>query len=364
MKKMLLITISLCTIIILAKYFISDYELNYEVDGYKIKEIYKDKRFYIEINKDITYNLEFYQKRSFSKTLISNIKEIKGEDFTCIYPTIKNVETYPLCYKNNEYIDYNLIESELLEEYKIEEINIDLKKDFNYYKTLNKDTYVALWTYKGYIIMNDNVYNKIDIFKKDRYDNSLSYLYKNKIYMPNYDQEHEFNELVYLNLETGETNIISLGYKLDYDSYIVGNIKHKLYIFDNKHSILYEINLKNKKTKIKSDSSMGYVKYVDGEFVSCSKTEYKIDKIKYNINESNYIYEYNNWIYKTIKDNKNIKTKIINEKIDIIDEYNNELYYIYEDNFYYYTPNKGIKKVFYNYELTFNKDNSIFVYIK
>ena len=65
---MLLFTILLCTIIILAKYFISDYELNYEVDGYKIKEIYKDKRFYIEINKDIMHDIEEYLgARSMSK---------------------------------------------------------------------------------------------------------------------------------------------------------------------------------------------------------------------------------------------------------------------------------------------------------
>lgn len=364
MKKMLLTVISITLIIILVKYFISDYNITYKVDRYEIKETYKDKRFYIELKKDITYNFDFYMKRKLKKTVITSIKDIKGDNFTCIYPTIKDVETYPLCYQNNEYIDYHLIDSELLEEYKIEEINIDIKKDFNYYKTLNKNTYVALWTYNGYIVMNDNVYENIELFEKERYDNSLSYRVGNKIYMPNYDQEHEFDQLVYLNLETKDINAIDLGYKLDYDSYIVGNVNKKLYIFDNKHAVLYEINLKSNKVKIKGNNVMGYVKYQDGEFVSCSKTEYKVNKIKINNDESNYKYEINNGIYKTINENNKIKTKILNDNIDIIHSYQNEIYYTLDDNFYYYTPSKGTKKVFYNYELTFNKDNSIFVYNK
>ena len=38
--------------------------------------------------------------------------------------------------------------------------------------------------------------------------------------------------------------------------------------------------------------------------------------------------------------------------------------YIFEDNLYLYNPLKGNNKVFYNYELNFNKDNTIFMYIK
>ena len=36
-----------------------------------------------------------------NKMVISKIEEINGENFSCIYPTIKDVNTYPLCYLCN-----------------------------------------------------------------------------------------------------------------------------------------------------------------------------------------------------------------------------------------------------------------------
>ncbi len=44
------------------------------------------------------------------------------------------------------------------------------------------------------------------------------------------------------------------------------HIKKKLYIFDNKHSILYEINLKDGESKIIGSNEIGFVKYKNKEF--------------------------------------------------------------------------------------------------
>lgn len=368
MKKNLFLLIIISLVVILTKYYISNYKIEYKVNGYDVKTIYKDKRFYFEINKDITYNFDIYEKRKLSKTKISSIKEIEVPNYSCIMPIIKNIDTYPLCYntETKEYVDYNLIDDDNLKEYK-KTSNIEVKpnKDFEYYNILRSNEYIALWTYKGYIIMNGDSYKNVNIFKKDRYDNSLSYIIDNTIYMPNYDEEHEYSKLIKLNLETHKIESISLDKKIDFDSYIVGNIKNKLYIFDNKNSILYELNLKNSKLTIQGSIEKGFVKYKDGEWITCSKTEYKINKIKINgSNNSNYIYTINNGLYKQTKENKNITTKITNNISNIIYEYNNDIYYIYEDGLYLYNPLKGNNKVFYNYELNFNKDNTIFMYIK
>ncbi len=365
MKKILIYSIILSILLILIKYGFSNYTITYKLDNYNIKTIYKNNRFYYEIKDGNTiYNFDIYSKRSFLKTKISKIKEIKDDNFNCIYPTIKNQNTYPLCYSNNEFIDYNLIDSPLLLEYKKETINVDkANKDFVYYNNLSKNEFVAVWNYKGYIVMNGKSYQNVELFKKDKYDNSLAYLLNDTIYMANNDEEHEFTSLITLNLTNLSKDKIDLGYTLDFDSYIVGNIKNNLYIFDNKYAVLYEINTKNKKVKIIANNEKGYVKYDNGKFISCSKNEYKVNKIKYNNETSKYNYTINNGTYKTINENKSLLQKINNNDIKIIKENDNKLYYNFEDNFYTYDPYNGNNLIFYNYELTFNSDNTMFVYI-
>lgn len=365
MKKVLMSFILIFILLVCLKYRFSNYEIKYDIDGYNVITNYKNKRFYIEISKDNKkYNFDIYGKRKLSKLLINNIKEIKDDTFSCIYPNIDGYETYPLCYKDDTFVDYNLIDSELLEEYKVENLELDNKKsDFVYYNNLKDNEYVALWNYNGYIVMNNKTYKNVRLFDKDKYDNTLSYLINDTIYIANYNQEHEYNELITLNLKNLKKNKITFRHKIDFDSYIVGHIKHYLYIFDNKHNILYEINLKKNESKIKANNELGFVKYNGKEFVSCSKSEYKINKIKYNNYSSLYTYKSTDKLFKIINNNKNIKQVINNNKVNVIKEDKNNLFYLNNDNFYKYNPKLGSKLIFYNYELSFNKNNTIFVYI-
>ena len=365
MKKGTLISIFIAVILLFVKYYTSNYNIKYAVDNYDIITKYEDKRLYYEIkNENEIYNFDIYMKRKMSKTKIEKIKIIEDESFKCIYPIIKNVSTYPLCYENGVYKDFGLINSDKLLEYKNEIINVEeSKKDFIFYNNLEDNEYIALWNYKGYIVMNGKSYKNIELFKKDKYDNTLSHLIDNKLYIANFDEEHEYSKLITLNLKNQKKEEIELGYHIDYDSYIVGNIKHMLYIFDNKHSVLYEVNTKKKETKIISNNELGYKKYNGEEFVNCSKSEYKVKKIKYEFPNSIYTYESNNGLFKKMKDNNKLVQQISIENIDIVKEYQNKIYYSYKDNFYIYSPNNGSYQVFYNYEQTFNDKNTIFVYI-
>ena len=130
--------------------------------------------------------------------------------------------------------------------------------------------------------------------------------------------------------------------------------------------MLYELNLKNSKLTVIGNAEKGFTKYKDGEWVTCSKTEYKINKFKIEDTKgSNYTYKIdNNILLKQINENSNITIKISNYISNIIYEYQDDIYYIFEDNLYLYNPLKGNNKVFYNYELNFNKDNTIFMYNK
>ena len=368
MNKKLIIVILIFLLIIVIKYTFSNYSLIYKVNNYDVYTKYNKGRYYFEIKKEHKYNFDIYGKRGLSKVIISDIKEIQFDNYDCILPVIKNMETYPLCYSNNDnqLIDYHLIDDEVLAEYKSEIKEIEKpNKDFIFYNNLNSNEYVALWTYKGYTIMNGKEYNDIKLFKNDRYDNDLAYLINDTIYMPNYDQEHEFDTLIALNLVSQKTHSIKLDKKIDYDSYIVGNIKKKLYIFDNKASILYEINIRNGETKILSSAEKGYVKYDNGKFVTCSKSEYKVNKVTIDSEkQSIYDYKIDKNVIKTFNDNKELNTLIINAPILIVKENKNSLYYIKDNNFYKYNPNNGEIKVFYDYELSFNNSKAVFMYMK
>ena len=96
MKKSISIIFLVLLVIVLIKYFSSNYEINYKLDGYNIKTIYKNKRYYISI--DDKFNFDIYKKRSLKKLKIRKIEAIESEDLKCIYPIIKNINTYPLCY--------------------------------------------------------------------------------------------------------------------------------------------------------------------------------------------------------------------------------------------------------------------------
>ena len=366
MKKVLLYSIIIVIIIVLIKYRFSNYSINYTIDNYNVKTTYKDGRFYYEIKKDdLVYNFDVYKGRNFNKTIISKIVKIEDENINCIYPSINDTKTYPLCYENGIYKDYNLIESSLLDDYKKEKKDIDKSsKDFVYFNTLSEDEYVALWNYKGYIVMNGKNYDNIELFDKDKYDNSLAYLINDTIYMPDNNQEHEFTNIVGLNLTDFSSEIFDIGYTIDYDSYVVGAIDNKLYLFDNKHTILYEIDVKDNSAKIIGNNEKGFVKYENGEFVSCSKSEYKINKIKYDTSKSLYKYEYNDGVNKTINENKNLSQRIINSKVKTVSEHKNKLYYSIDDTLYMYEPIMGSSEIFYSFEMKFNSDNTIFVYNK
>lgn len=365
MKKVLLYSIIISFILIFIKYRYSNYDIKYEIDGYKINTKYSDKRLYYEIIKDKEiYNFDIYKRRSLNKMKINNIKIIEGDTFKCIYPEIENINMYPLCYDDNVYTDYNLIDSELLDTYKKEKIVIEKnEKDFIYYNNLTNDEYIALWNYNGYIVMNGKSYNNVKLFKNDKYDNTLSYIIDNKIYIADYDEEHEYNKLITLDLKTLKKDEIVLEKKIDFDSYIVGHIKKKLYIYDNKYSKLYEIDIRNGKTIVKGNNEIGFVKYNGNEFVVCSKSEYKVNKIKYQIDKSLYKYTNNNGLYKNIKDNNKLIQRITSKDVKVLKENNNKIYYLDEDNFYMYDPVNGSELIFYYYELSFNSDNTIFVYL-
>lgn len=359
MKKYLFIIFMFLIVIIIIKYFSMDYTLNYNIDNHEIKIINKNKRNYIEI--DNKYNFDIYDNK---KLKIKNIELIEDNNLICIVPKIKNIKSFPLCYQDEKYTDFMLIDNKILSKYKSKEQE-SANINFSYNYNLNNKEHILLWNYKGFYKMNGDEFYSIDLFEEGKYDNSLMYLVNDKLLIPNYEQDHMFKSFYLLNIINGKSKIIESKYEISYDSYIVGNIKNKVYLYDNKNFNLYEINIKIKKVKLVGSEELGYFKYVDGKKVLSKKSEYKNKAINYNkkvFSNYEYIIE-NNSLFKIINDNKEIKKLIfLGQNIKIISEYKDILYFISEDAFYKYDDKEGSIKIFNYFELKFNNNNIIYIF--
>ena len=121
MKKILLCMIFLSIILILVKFRFSNYTIEYKINDFNVKTVYKKSRFYYEISKDDKiFNFDIYDKRKMHYTKIEKIEELIDGNTYCIYPTIEDTKTYPLCYVGNNYTDFHLINSGMLDNYKEE----------------------------------------------------------------------------------------------------------------------------------------------------------------------------------------------------------------------------------------------------
>ena len=90
-----------------------DYEKEYSINKVDIKEKYSKKEAYyyfnmIYDNKNFEFatDVDYVTKRG----LIENIQIIEEENITCLIPKAEKINTFPICLKNNEYVDYHLVD--------------------------------------------------------------------------------------------------------------------------------------------------------------------------------------------------------------------------------------------------------------
>lgn len=351
-KKVFYILIILYLIIII-KFFISDYQITYTIDKYNIVEKGTKDYIYIEITyEDKTYNYMYETGRKLFKKKVKSIEVEEIENNICIKPNLKGLEGYYVCSNDSENISYTIAKN--TDDY------TSTNDNFKYYGNLKENEHIYIWKYDGFYYLNKEEYKSINIFEKDRYSNDLMTKIDNYIVFPYYDSNYLFTNLVSLNMSTGKYKIIESEYKINYDSYIVGNRKNNLYLFDNKEEKLYEINYKKAKINLIGDSQKGYIKYANGKKEEAKLTEYTKEKITYFEEEKDYTNIQENYFNYTF--NKNIKIKFFqNNEISFKDKYQDNIYFTYKDKLYKYQD--GIStKVLHYFEFNFNNKNNIFVY--
>lgn len=345
MKKSISILILLILLMITVKYFSSNYDITYDVDDYKIREINKQNTMYYEITYEgVVYSYIVNSSRKLFKKNIKTIKEETIDDKICLTPN----DLYTLCSKDNYIINK--------EDFKYNKET----KDFSYTKALNDKEYMLIWKYDGFYYMNGNEYKNINIFKKDRYSNDLMIKVDNYLVFPKYDEDYTFDGMIILNIINGKYTEINSKYNISYDSYYAGTHKHKLYLFDNKNEELYEINYKKGTIKKAVTGHETYFKFEKGKKVKTELSEYKNNKVDFFEKEDEIIIANNNII--NYKYNDKVNYKFTDEEdIKVLDIVNNKVYFMYKDNVYALYEGK-ISLISHYFEFNFNNSKNVFLY--
>ncbi|MBQ6687108.1 MAG: hypothetical protein IJN03_01125 [Bacilli bacterium] len=360
MKKLIIL---IAVIIIFFVFFLfmyfspRNYEKKYEINKVEITEKYnKEKQYYYFNLKYEDKELEYAYKSKYltKRGLIKDVEILEEKDTTCLEFESKYLEPYPLCYKDNKQVSYNLTDinfDSFIKKYKEEDKSY---KDINI-NYLNDKT-ILTWNYKGFNVLKKDNYQEINFLKKDNYNLELVAKVNNYLIIPDYDQEHSFNNMYLLNLKSMKLEKWDLKYEIYFDSYVVGVDGKSIFIFDNKDEILYELRPDKKKMR-----KIKYKGIVNDKWQELSLGDF--NKKKTFTRKNVYNYEViNNELYLKYLDGNNkilLSDKTVKE---IVAVENTTVYYLVDDKLYMYNYNYGEIKLLEYFEWNFNYKNMIYIY--
>lgn len=420
-KKMFLLLITLIIVYIIFQLIFQmvshghsvEYIVKSDVVKLKVKEVYtrneknEEDNYYFEItDSNQTFNFQIFDDLKKRNYVIKEIKYLKEDEYTCIYPIFKtkNQLTDILCMKDNIIYPYQSIKGkndlidkfkDSLKEYYEEDkyqndLSNSLKKDgITIYRNNILDShYLALETYKGIALFNKkDVYKKVDLFEKDQYKREIADFYENKYITADYNQEYTFNEFYIVDIKTSKQNKIISNKALSLDGYKMGSIEDKMYVYDSSNKEQYAVQLKNNKISKVGNVSSGIKVYENGTWEDYSSydayenkktfhlykinnSEFKqyerVDKIGNVLSGYYYFYELDDdkyHVYRSSVQNNKILTYLFDTtNIENIIYQDDFIYYI-EKNKINYFDNLSNKTVLSNKELEFNKNIKFGMYI-
>lgn len=363
MKKVLVIVLLVLTFLIIIAFLVKGYSIEYTLNDVKVTEKYEDNRYHFEF--DNKYIMDIYSSKKLSKKRIEKIEKVKDGNYECLILT-SDLEVYPLCRDKDNQISYDLVDSEKIEKLfnKKDEIKEDSEKSFEFFNNLDEDTYVAIWKYNGFYILNGDEVETLDLFNEDRYSNDLCTNTDRYIFVPDYDSNHTFKSFYVVDLKKKDYKKYDMEFEIDYDSYILGQNEEFVYLYDSKYKIEYEFNLKKGKVSIIGNEEEGFITYKNSikKETSYSKLNKKEERFTF---KNDFIYGYENKddkFIKNFKENNKISNIIYGKEVDYIDSYQDKVFFLDGEYLYLFTPFYGSKKIVRNFEWNFNKDNTIFVY--
>ncbi len=357
----IIIVLILLIFLIINSIIPKNHEKKYKYNDYEINEVFNnnDKRYSINITKDdkkYDYN---FDSKYIGKKIIKGIDTFNSDNTSCIVLYYNNTNSIPLCIKDNNNIDFRLVDNIDLSSFKNNrDINYKSYNNIDIYDTLDKK--YLIYNYHGFNYIDNNKTEEVNLFKNDYYNISLATKFKDNLIIPDYDSEYNFKKLIIINCNNLKQDIWELNFEISFNSYILGTYDNSIFIVDRKNNIEYELDVKKRKMITVGSE------FKDGVILNNNKLEnismYKLvnNTLKFDYGyDQNYIIENNNLYLKT----SNTKILVSNNNIKkIVYSNNNYVYYLVGDTMYYYDVFIGEVKVMKYFEWNFNNENMIFIY--
>lgn len=390
--------------------FVNEYVINSENREYQIKEVYtantegETDSYHLTITVDnLVYDYSLYKNLNKMGKIITDIKASGN----CIYPIFRNNQQYfDITCLNNQtqtyYHDMNSTTSletfaESLKEYGydkslFEDSSTERAIDNNIYfypDNMISSHYVGIQNYRGLYTINkanpNEIYNN-EIFRKDIYNAELSALINNYYLVVDYESSYNFNRLYAINMKNNNVEEIeNQNLKISFDSYIQGAVDNSLYLFDTSNIKQYEVDTKsmtitevgNEDTKIlyynngewtrvnAYDAVNNKLYFVNGkETLNTTSWDYQV-KIGGQITGNTYYFKKsgNNYkVYKSNGDSTVITYLFDTANIDSMQYISDYVYFINGSTLYYYSDATGVRRLYRNSELQFNKNLKFYIF--
>ena len=329
------------------------YSLSYDMNEFKVLESFniEDGFYSFKLTKDeYVFYYAINQKYTSRRQLVEKINTKEVDNYLCLNINVFNKTQDYICSDTKEYKDAYQVGLLKIED----QGRIKIYEDVDIYK---KGT---IYEWNGYGFTDITTGKKINVLKNEKYDNSLSYQFENKVVFADYDHKNEFKKFYILDMETGKISTIENEESISYNSYFEGFIGNNVYLFDKNNNVQYAINLKKKKI-FKTSDKEGSV-YYDGKKSSQPLKNFKYKNIIFkNDNIVNFLLK-DDKLYMTYK-NSDIYIKIFDKVNHIIYSNDTKCYFLVGDTIYIYEIGKGYQKVASSLEWNFHYESQIFIRI-
>ena len=363
----IIIAIVLLSIIILLYNALKtkSYTLNYDIKEYSISENYDKQKglYYFEIEYEgVKYNFINVKKYERERKLINDIKKYEQDEYTCLLIQSDYISFNPLCSKDKTVIDYHLVPEELMIEMKRINYSKDINTSFKNYEIKNLNQQVIIWNYKGFDLISKDKMSTIKLFNKDIYNIKLATVINDYLFIPDYNQNYNFNKAYVIDLNKLTKKEWELDYDISFDSYILGTHEDSIFLVDKKNKTEYELVPYNRKMRIVGTSSKKGIIYNNDKETKISLTKLTSEEQSFTKDQNYKFIIKDKTLYLQYIDS-NIKTKISNNEVDkIIYIDNDKVYYLVKDTLYFYNLTYGEVGLITYSEWEFNNDNVIFIH--
>lgn len=382
------------------------YDFNVDETSYQVEEKYytvdKEGRYQIKISdQGVNYVFEQPNRYNKQKKILRDIKTFDTDGYHCLFPIYQNNNTSDfLCSKDGRLYTYdylktrvpninNFVSQLVNEQYQhaawTTSQNLEDGPNVDVYReNIPDDLYFTVWVYRGIDIISKKETTNVTLLNSDNYENNLGTLADHYFVIPSYDQPTESTEIYIENILTVGKRTIDLEKPLANDSYINGIVDGKLYLFDRKNRIQYEINPKNNSIREIGNVSLN-AQFYDGENwsdrniydfinndITFGKDYSTIPEIQnyhpIQVEETTdryYILTNDKTVYKIYKDALNQPILLFQDtNLKEWKVYEDYIFYISDNTIYCYHEDYGLKPVLVRNEFRYNDKNIYDVYKK